>query len=81
MQTLGWGFPAERFAWAAVELGGDGVQVLAAVDGQVGSFREVLPQQAVGVFVGAALPGACRVAEVDRDVRGDGEAVVGEVSP
>jgi hypothetical protein len=25
MQMLGWEFPAERFAWAAVELGGDGV--------------------------------------------------------
>ncbi|MCX4461425.1 hypothetical protein OOK58_01770 [Streptomyces sp. NBC_01728] len=29
MQALGWGFPAERFAWLAVELGGDGVEVLA----------------------------------------------------
>ena len=33
MQTLGWGFPAERFAWATVEFGGDGVEVLTAVDG------------------------------------------------
>lgn len=32
MQALGWGFPAERFAWAAVELVGDGGQVLGAVD-------------------------------------------------
>lgn len=28
MQALGRGFPAERFAWAAVEFGGDGGQVL-----------------------------------------------------
>lgn len=27
MQALGWGFPAERSAWAAVELVGDGGQV------------------------------------------------------
>ncbi|SDN02439.1 hypothetical protein SAMN05444921_11787 [Streptomyces wuyuanensis] len=30
MQALGWGFPAERFAWAAVELVGDGGQVIGA---------------------------------------------------
>lgn len=28
MQALGWGFPVERFAWSAVELGSDGVEVL-----------------------------------------------------
>lgn len=49
MQTLGWGFPAERLAWAAVELGCDGVQVLAVVHRKVGALREVLPQQSVGV--------------------------------
>lgn len=47
------------------------------VDGKVGALGEVLPQQAVGVFVGAALPGAGGVAEVDRDVGGDGEGLVG----
>jgi hypothetical protein len=28
MQALGWGFPAERLAWSAVEFGGDGVEGL-----------------------------------------------------
>jgi hypothetical protein len=32
MQALGWGSPAERFAWAAVELGGNAVEVLVGVD-------------------------------------------------
>jgi hypothetical protein len=32
---------------------------------EIGSLREVLAQQAVGIFVGAALTGAERVAEVD----------------
>jgi hypothetical protein len=32
---------------------------------EVGSFREVLAQQAVGVLVRAALPWTLRVAEVD----------------
>ena len=36
MQALGWGFPAERFAWSAVQLGSDGVEVCAGVDRQVG---------------------------------------------
>jgi hypothetical protein len=75
VQTLGWGFPVERLAWAAVEFGGDRVEVVAGVHGQVGALGEVLPQQAVGVLVGAALPRAGRVAEMDRDVRGEGELV------
>jgi hypothetical protein len=41
MQALGWGFQVERFAWAAVELGGNGVEVFTAVGGQVGP--EVTP--------------------------------------
>jgi hypothetical protein len=45
--------------------GGDGCEVVGAVPGEVGSFREVLAQQPVGVLVGAALPRALRVAEVD----------------
>lgn len=32
MQALGWGFPAERFACAAVEFGGDGGQVVAGAN-------------------------------------------------
>ena len=43
------------------------------VDGEVGALGEVLAEQAVGVLVGAALPGRVRVAEVDRQVGGDGD--------
>lgn len=28
MQALGWDFPVERFAWAAVEFGGDGAEAI-----------------------------------------------------
>lgn len=35
---VGWGVPVERFVWAAVEFGGDGGEVVGAVDGQVGAF-------------------------------------------
>jgi hypothetical protein len=41
---------------AVVELGGDGVDVSLGKRFEVGAFREVLAQQAVGVLVGAALP-------------------------
>ena len=43
---------------------------------EVGSFREVLAQQAVGVFVGAALPRTARIAEVDPHIGGNGEALM-----
>jgi hypothetical protein len=35
---------------------------------------QILAQQAVGVFVGAALPRALGIAEIDVDVRRQGEA-------
>ena len=38
------------------------------MSGEVGAFREVLSEQAVGVLVGAALPWTLRVAEVDGQV-------------
>ena len=44
---------------------------------EVGSSWEVLADQAVGVFVAAALPGTPRVAEVDLHVGGDRKALVG----
>lgn len=37
--------------------------------GEVGALREVLPRQAVGVLVGAALPGVMRRGEVERGTR------------
>ena len=55
---------SERLARAAVERVGDGGQVVGAVAREVGALGEVLPEQPVGVLVGAALPGALRVAEV-----------------
>jgi len=41
----------------------DLVQVCLTVSGEIGSFWEVLAQQAVGVLVAATLPGAARIAE------------------
>src|SRR6266540_53575 len=49
----------------AVERRGDRGEVVGAVSRQVGPSREVLAEQPVGVLVGAALPRALRIAEVD----------------
>jgi hypothetical protein len=55
MQALGWGVPAERFAWAAVEFGGDGVEVVAGEGGQIGALGEELAEQAVGGTIPAGM--------------------------
>ena len=46
------------------------------MDAQVCSLREVLPEQAIGVLVGAALPRTGRIAEVNGDVCPTGEILV-----
>ncbi len=52
------------------------------IAGQVGFFREVLSQQPVRVFVGAALPRTLRITEVDFHIRGHREALVfGHLQP
>jgi hypothetical protein len=48
---------------AAVELSGDGIQRSLAEPSQVAALGQVLAEQSVGVLVGAAPPGAARVAE------------------
>lgn len=51
--------------WSAVEFGGHHLQLLRSV-GRVNVPEEMLSQQAVGVLLRAAPPGASRIAEVDR---------------
>src|SRR5271155_307668 len=43
---------------------------------EIGSLWEVLAQQAIGVLVSAALPGAARIAEVDLQPRADAQVRV-----
>src|SRR5215218_8117017 len=57
----------EALAGAVVEFVGDGVELGFADGAEVGALGEVLAQQAIGVLVGAALPGGVRIAEVDLD--------------
>ncbi len=60
-------FPSEGFSWSGVDLHGDLVELCLGVKAEVFSFWEVLAEQAVGVFVDAALPRAVGMSEVDLD--------------
>ena len=51
--------PAEGLPGSAVELEGDGVEVVMGVHGQVVAIGEALAQESVGVLVRAALPREC----------------------
>jgi hypothetical protein len=65
-----------RLSRATVELGGDRIQRSLVDLAEVGAPGQVLAEQAVGVLVGAPLPGAAWVAEVDLDTGVDGELLV-----
>ena len=68
VKSLCWGFVFQGLTWPFVELTRDFVQMGLRVPRQVGSFRKVLPQQAIGVFIGTTLPRTLRITEVDVDV-------------
>ena len=46
-------------------------------DARVDSSQEVLTQQAIGVLVWAALRGTARITEIDFDIGGHREALMG----
>ena len=75
-EHFSWGLIVQGFSGSFVELPGDGAELGLAEGRQVDAVRQVLAQQAVGVLVGAALPRAVRIAEVDLDVGCEGEAAV-----
>src|SRR5438552_16456299 len=56
VESFGGSIPCEGHAGASVEFDGDVVELLLAWFGEVGAFGEVLADEAVPVFVGAALP-------------------------
>jgi hypothetical protein len=73
VERFGGRLPAECLAWSVVELVGDGLDLFVVPSREVGAFREVLAQRAIGVVIGAALPGTLRVGEVDLNAGLDGE--------
>ena len=52
------------------------VELRLRITRQVGASREVLPEEQIGVFVGASLPGTLWIAEVDLHIRGYREVLV-----
>jgi len=76
VEFLSWGLSVQDDAGSAVEAVLDGLDLGVGDVGEAGAFGEVLADQAVGVLVGGALPGAVGVGEVDRDVGGGGEVGV-----
>src|SRR5271169_5020899 len=71
-----WSLESQSFSRALIETQRDPVQLGLRVAGKVGSLRQVLPQQAIGVFVRSSLPGAVRIAEVNFHIRGYREGFV-----
>src|SRR5580692_819205 len=68
VKSLSRGLECQSLAWSFIELTCHFVQMSLRVDRQVGPLWEVLPQQTIGVLVGAALPRALRIAEVNVDI-------------
>ena len=64
---------AQAFSGSHVDFVGNEIDLLLAVARQIGALGQVLADQSVGVFIGAALPWAVRVAEVHGDAGGLGE--------
>ena len=75
-QVTRWSLKAQSFSRALIKTQRDLVQLRLRVAGKVGSLRQVLSQQAVGVFVCSSLPGAVRIAEVNFHIRGYREGFV-----
>lgn len=75
-EQFGGAFEAEGFSWAGVQLPGNGIEFFLREVSQVSSLGEVLSEQAVGVFVDAALPWAVRIGKVNFHAGGQGQALV-----
>ena len=81
-QFTRWSLEAQSFSRALIETQRDLVQLGLRVAGKIGSLRQVLTQQTVGVFVGSSLPGAVRVTEVNFHICGHREGFVfGHLQP
>jgi hypothetical protein len=66
-KDLVWGHEVEDFARSVVESFGDDVEIILAVPAEVGSLGQILADEAICIFVAAALPRAVGIAEPDFD--------------
>jgi len=65
-----------EFSMDVVEPPGDGIEFCLRIHGEIDSFREILSQEPIRVFVRATLPRIVRIAEVDLDVGCHGNALM-----
>ena len=72
-KEFGRALPSEALARTGIKLPGDGIKLDLSETGEVCSLGEILPEQAVGVLVDAALPRSVRVGEVYLDAGQLGE--------
>jgi hypothetical protein len=68
MEDLEGGVETEAFAGPVVELADIAGEFRRSDLRQVGAFGQILAQQAIGVLVGAPLPGVVGMGEVDRQL-------------
>src|SRR5262245_61917723 len=76
LQFIGRGFEGQGLSRALIEPQSNGIEVGLGEAREIGSSREVLSQQAVGVLVTATLPWTARITEVNLHVSGNREAFV-----
>src|SRR5882757_3113396 len=76
LQSIGRGFEGQGLSRALIEPQGNAIEVSLGEAREIGSSREVLSQQAVGVLVAATLPWTARITEVNLHVGGNREAFV-----
>src|SRR5689334_20684343 len=65
LQFTRWSLKSQGLSWTLIQAQRDLVELRLSDGSQIGSSREVLPQEQIGVFVCATLPGALWIAEVD----------------
>ena len=65
-EQLRWTPEAQRLAGSGIQYPDHCIQLFLGEATHVTTFRQVLPQQTVGVLVDAALPGTVRIGEVNR---------------
>ena len=76
LQSIGRGFEGQGLSRALIEPQSNGIEVGLGEAREIGSSREVLSQQAVGVLVAATLPWTARITEVNLHVGDNREAFV-----
>lgn len=67
-KLLRWRLILQGLSRAFIQLSGNRAQLGLAMYRQISAFWKILPQQAVGIFVWAALPRAVWVTKVDVDI-------------